>query len=115
MSASSIPLKVLFDAIGTTVSLEVSNGELYTGTLSEVQDNMNVLLTSAKKTMKSGRIVEQKSVFVRGSTIVFFQLPDALQTSPALVKAGQAVSNALDDRGDGKGFGAQRAAKRARK
>ncbi|ORC93795.1 small nuclear ribonucleoprotein SmD3 [Trypanosoma theileri] len=115
MSTFSIPLKVLFDAIGTTITLEVSNGELYTGTLSEIQDNMNVLLTSAKKTTKSGRTVELKSVFVRGSTIVFFQLPDALRTSPALLKAGMVVSNALDNRGDGKGFGAQRAAKRTRK
>ncbi|RNF08576.1 small nuclear ribonucleoprotein SmD3 [Trypanosoma rangeli] len=114
MSTFSIPLKVLFDAIGTTISLEVSNGELYTGTLSEVQDNMNVMLTAAKKTVKSGRTVEMKSVFVRGASIVFFQLPDALRTSPALVKAGQVMTNALDDRGNGKGFGARRTLKRGR-
>ncbi|KAF8276847.1 small nuclear ribonucleoprotein sm d3 [Trypanosoma cruzi] len=114
MSTFSIPLKVLFDAIGTTISLEVSNGELYTGTLSEVQDNMNVLLMSAKKTKKSGKTVDLNSVFVRGSSIVFFQLPDALRTSPALVKAGQVLTNALDNRGDSKGFGARRVVKRGR-
>lgn len=105
----SIPLKVLYDAVGMQVSLEVVNGEVYNGTLVELQDTMNVLLQNATKTSKAGNTMEMESVMIRGSSIVFFQLPDALKMSPALVTAGKMVSKALDGRGDGKGFGARRA------
>ncbi|CCW67182.1 unnamed protein product [Phytomonas sp. Hart1] len=101
----SIPLKVLYDAIGTKVSLELANGEVYSGTLTELQDTMNVLLVDAKKISKSGKETAMKSVFLRGSNVVFFQLPDLLQMSPALLAAGNLVPKALDKRGDGKGFG----------
>lgn len=79
---------------------------MYSGTLVEVQDNMNILLKSATKTSKSGKTVSMSSVFLRGANVVFFQLPDALQMSPALLAAGKAVAKALDMRGDGKGFAA---------
>lgn len=103
---SSIPIKVLYDAVGTTVSLELENGEVYTGTLAEVQDSMNVMLTDASKSSKSGKVTKMPSVFLRGANVVLFQLPDALQMSPALLAAGEAVSKANDARGEGKGFGA---------
>nr|CCC89967.1 putative small nuclear ribonucleoprotein SmD3 [Trypanosoma congolense IL3000] len=115
MTTSSIPLKVLYDAVGTTVSLELKNGELYTGTLSELVENMGVVLTSARKTTMAGREVDMPTVLVSGKNIVFFQLPDALQASPALLTVGRVVSSSLDDRGGGKGFGAQRLAKRPRR
>lgn len=107
----SIPLKVLYDAVGTTLAIELANGEVYSGTLSELQDTMNVLLKDATKTSKSGNKTEMKSVFLRGSNVVFFQLPDALQMSPALVAAGEVAARALDVRGDGKGFGARKRAR----
>lgn len=103
----SIPLKVLYDALGMVVSLEVTNGEVYHGTLTELQDTMNVLLTDASKTSQSGRVTKMESVLVRGATIVFFELPDRLLSSPALVTAGKVVPKALDGRGEGKGFGAR--------
>lgn len=103
----SLPLKLLHDAIGTEVSLEVVNGEVYNGTLAELQDTMNVLLQNATKTSKAGNTTHMESVMVRGSTIVFFQLPDALKMSPVVVTAGKMVPKALDGRGDGKGFGAR--------
>ncbi|KAG8346561.1 Ataxin 2 SM domain [Trypanosoma vivax] len=114
MTTFSVPLKVLYDAIGTVVSLEVANGSVYTGTLSQLEDNMNVLLTKAQKTSKSGRVENMASVLVRGSHIVFFQLPDALRAGPALLKAGTIVPSALDARGEGKGFGERRTVKRGR-
>ncbi|CBZ30499.1 putative small nuclear ribonucleoprotein [Leishmania mexicana MHOM/GT/2001/U1103] len=110
--AESIPIKVLYDALHLKVSIEVATGEVYHGTVEELQNNMNVLLKNATKTARGGKETKMDSVFVRGSNIVFFQLPDALQTSPALLRAGEVVSKAKDTRGDGKGFGASR--KRAR-
>ncbi|CCW59844.1 unnamed protein product [Phytomonas sp. EM1] len=104
----SIPLKVLYDAIGTKVSLELANGEVYSGTLTELQDTMNVLLVDATKVSKSGKKTTMKSVFLRGSNVVFFQLSDLLQMSPALLAAGKLAPKAQDKRGDGKGFGSSR-------
>jgi small nuclear ribonucleoprotein D3 len=111
--AESIPLKVLFDALHLPVSIEVATGEVYHGTLEELQNNMNALLKDATKTTRSGKETRMESVFVRGSNVVFFQLPDALQTSPALLRAGEIVSKAKDTRGEGKGFGASRKRERS--
>lgn len=111
--AQSIPLKVLYDAISLVVSIEVENGEVYHGTLKDLQSNMNVMLSDVTKTSKSGKEVKIDSVFIRGSNIVFFQLPDALQTSPALLRAGEVISKAKDTRGEGNGFGAARKRTRA--
>lgn len=106
---------MLSDAVGTTVSLELKNGELYTGTLSEVVDNMGVLLTSARKTTMAGREVDMPKVLVCGTNIVFFQLPDALRCCPPLMKMGKLLPSDLDGRGDGKGFGAHRSRKKPKK
>lgn len=103
---NSIPVKVLHDAVGTTISLELGNGEIYTGTLKEVEENMNVMLSDAKKVSRSGKETAMPSVFLRGANIVFFQLPDALQVSPTLLAAGEITTKSSDARGDGKGFGA---------
>lgn len=111
--AESIPLKVLFDALHLPVSIEVATGEVYHGTLEELQTNMNVLLKEATKTTRKGDETKMESVFIRGSNVVFFQLPDALQTSPALLRAGEVVSKAKDARGEGKGFASSRKRERS--
>lgn len=103
----SIPVKVLYDAVGMEVSLEVTNGEVYHGILGEVQDTMNVTLNNASKITKKGDKHTYGSIFIRGSTIVFFQLPDKLQLSPALLTANKVIPKAMDGRGQGKGFGRQ--------
>ena len=108
MSDSGIPIKILYDAIGMTVSFELENGDLYTGKLTNVEDNMNVTLASATKTTSYGKSLELAQVYVRGSSIVFFQLPDALKSAPALMAAASLLTAATDARGGGKGFGSDR-------
>eukprot|EP00965_Chrysotila_dentata_P238547 6202577-Pleurochrysis_carterae.AAC.5 len=51
-----IPIKVLHDAEGHTVTVELKNGEVYRGKLDEAEDNMNVHLSNVTKTMKDGRV-----------------------------------------------------------
>jgi len=51
-----IPIKVLHDAEGHTVTVELKNGEVYRGKLDEAEDNMNVHLSNCTKTMKDGRV-----------------------------------------------------------
>lgn len=51
-----IPIKVMHDAEGHTVTVELKNGEVYRGKLDEAEDNMNVHLSNCTKTMKDGRV-----------------------------------------------------------
>ena len=51
-----IPIKVLHDAEGHTVTVELNTGEVFRGKLDEAEDNMNVHLSNATKTAKDGRV-----------------------------------------------------------
>ena len=51
-----IPIKVLHDTEGHTVTIELKNGEVYRGKLDEAEDNMNVHLSNCTKTAKDGRV-----------------------------------------------------------
>lgn len=51
-----IPIKVLHDAEGHTVTVELKSGEVYRGKLDEAEDNMNVHLSNCTKTLKDGRV-----------------------------------------------------------
>lgn len=107
--SSGIPVKILLDAVGTQVHLEVESGESYSGRLKNVEDNMNIQLETVTKTNRQGKTSSLQSVYLRGSSVVFFQLPDALITSPAVVAALAVVVDAKHDaRGAGQGFGGGR-------
>jgi small nuclear ribonucleoprotein D3 len=107
-ASSGIPVKLLHEAVGTIVTAELDNGDLYTGRLTSTEDNINVQLDDAKKTTKGGKVHECPTVFIRGSNIVFVQLPEALKASPAVQAALLAVEGtAVDGRAQKKGgFGA---------
>ena len=51
-----IPIKVLHDAEGHTVTVELKTGEVFRGKLDEAEDNMNVHLSNCTKTGKDGRV-----------------------------------------------------------
>lgn len=107
--SSGIPVKILLDAVGTQVYLELETGESYSGRLTNVEDNMNVQLEDATKTARNGKTTSTlRSVYVRGSNVVLFQLPDALASSPAIIAALAVVDGKLDARGAGNGFGGGR-------
>ncbi|CUI15571.1 small nuclear ribonucleoprotein, putative [Bodo saltans] len=104
-----IPVKILLDAVGTQVYLELETGESYSGRLTNVEDNMNVQLQDATKTSRNGKSTSSlKSVYVRGSNVVLFQLPDALASSPAIQAAMAITDSKSDARGAGSGFGGGR-------
>ena len=106
--SSGVPVKLLFDSIGTIISAELSNGDMYHGRLTNVEDNMNMQLDDVEITARNGTKSKQKNVFLRGSSIVFLQLPDLLKTSPALQTALAELTAAVDNRGNKGGFGAGR-------
>jgi small nuclear ribonucleoprotein (snRNP)-like protein len=51
-----IPIKVLHDAEGHTVTVELKTGEVFRGKLDEAEDNMNVHLSNCTKTAKDGKV-----------------------------------------------------------
>ncbi len=77
-----VPIKVLHEAEGHTITLETMNGEVYRGKLIEAEDNMNCQLAQITMTARDGRISNLQQIFIRGSKIRFIILPDMLKNAP---------------------------------
>jgi len=86
MSHVGIPIKVLHDAEGHTVTVELKNGEVFRGKLDEAEDNMNVHLSNCTKTGRDGRVTTLSNCFLRGSHVRFMILPDILKNAPFFKK-----------------------------
>ena len=80
----SIPIKLLNEAQGHTITLELSNGDTYRGKLVESEDNMNMQLRDVTLTpMESHKgITRMDNVYIRGSQIRFITLPEVLKHAP---------------------------------
>ena len=81
-----VPIKVLHEAEGHTVTLETLNGEVYRGKLIEAEDNMNCQLANITMTARDGRVSTLEQVYIRGSKIRFIILPDMLKNAPMFKK-----------------------------
>lgn len=80
---SNIPVKLLNEAQGHVVSIELTSGETYRGKMVESEDNMNVRLKDVTITGRDqGQVSRMDEVYVRGSQIRFFVLPEMLKNAP---------------------------------
>ena len=77
-----IPIKLLHEAEGHVITLETTTGEIYRGKLLEAEDNMNCQMQNITVTSRDGRVTNVEQVFIRGSMIRFFILPDMLKNAP---------------------------------
>lgn len=77
-----IPIKLLYEAEGMKISVEMKNGEIYRGLLLGAEDTMNVSLSEVLRTARNGRISKLPNVYLRGSSIRFIALPDVLKSAP---------------------------------
>ncbi|AMD19005.1 HBR104Cp [Eremothecium sinecaudum] len=82
MSTPGIPVKLLNEAHGHTVSLELTSGETYRGKLVESEDNMNCQLTDVTLTARNGKVTHMDHIFIRGSHVKFFVVPDMFKSAP---------------------------------
>lgn len=82
MAGIGVPLKLLYEAHGLIVSIELETGQTYRGKLVGIEDNMNVQLRDVTITHRDGHITLAEGCFLRGSHIRFFSLPDNLRHSP---------------------------------
>lgn len=77
-----IPVKLLHEAEGHVLTVELKSGETYRGELHEAEDNWNCQLKNITATAKDGRISHLEHIFIRGSRIRFVIIPDMLKNAP---------------------------------
>ncbi|KAJ3735759.1 hypothetical protein DFJ43DRAFT_831557 [Lentinula guzmanii] len=75
-----VPIKLLHESLGHVITVEVKTGQLYRGKLAE--DNMNIFMRDATVTGRDGRVSQLDQVYIRGSMIRFFIVPDMLKNAP---------------------------------
>lgn len=80
----SIPIHLLVESQEHVVTVELSSGETYRGKLVRAEDNMNVQLDNVIVTSREGVKSQLNTVFVRGSHIKMFMLPDIIRYAPVL-------------------------------
>eukprot|EP01024_Parvocaulis_polyphysoides_P064667 TRINITY_DN7528_c0_g1_i12.p4 TRINITY_DN7528_c0_g1~~TRINITY_DN7528_c0_g1_i12.p4 ORF type:complete len:126 (-),score=22.82 TRINITY_DN7528_c0_g1_i12:1206-1583(-) len=77
-----IPIKLLHEAVGHTVTIELKTGETFRGDMISVEDNWNLQLKEVTATARDGRTTKMEHIFVRGSHIRFAIVPDMLKNAP---------------------------------
>ena len=82
----SVPLKLLHEGEGHSVTIELKNGEIYRGLLQDSEECMNCQLSSVTMTARDGRVSKLELVYLRGSQIKLFILPDLLKNAPMFKK-----------------------------
>jgi small nuclear ribonucleoprotein D3 len=71
-----VPIKLLHEAAGFVVTIELISGDVYRGTLRMIEDNMNCFLHDVVHTAPDGQQVKTDSAYLRGSSILFVNVPD---------------------------------------
>lgn len=66
----------------------------FLGKLIEAEDNMNCNMSSVTITYRDGAIANLENVYIRGSKIRFFILPDMLKNAPMFKKTGPKTTGA---------------------
>ncbi|KAF9438076.1 small nuclear ribonucleoprotein Sm D3 [Entomortierella beljakovae] len=85
-----VPIKLLHEAQGHIITIELKTGAVYRGTLFEAEDNMNIQLKDITMTARDGRVTQLDQVYIRGSHIRFFIVPDMLKNAPMFKQQGAA-------------------------
>lgn len=85
---TTIPIKLLFEAVKQIVTVELQTGDKYRGELIEAEPNMSIQLSSVTHTQKNGQVKKLELVYLRGSQIKFFVLPQILEDAPLFKKVG---------------------------
>lgn len=81
-----VPLKLLHEAENHVVTIELKTGEMFRGYLKDVEDTMNVRMDDVYVVSKEGKQYHLDQIYLRGSQIRFFVIPDMLKHAPMLKK-----------------------------
>ena len=77
-----VPVKLIHEAEGHVVTVELKTGETYRGELFEAEDNWNCQLKDVTGTGRDGRVSQLDHIFIRGSRIRLVIVPDMLKNAP---------------------------------
>ncbi|KAF9510619.1 hypothetical protein BS47DRAFT_1331614 [Hydnum rufescens UP504] len=97
-SSLGVPVKLLHESLGHVITVELKSGQLFRGKLADAEDSLNVSLKDITVTGRDGRVSQLDQVYIRGSMIRFFIVPDMLQNAPMFKRVG---ANAMRGRGIG--------------
>ncbi|KAM0942113.1 putative like-Sm (LSM) domain containing protein, LSm4/SmD1/SmD3 [Dioscorea sansibarensis] len=108
-----IPVKLLHEAAGHIVTVELKSGELYRGSMIECEDNWNCQLENITFTARffDGKVSQLEHVFIRGSKVRFMVIPDMLKNAPMFKRLDARIKGKGSSLGVGRG---RAAAMRAR-
>ena len=90
------PIILLHEADGFVVTIETKTGEIYRGILEGSEDTMNCELKDVTFTNKEGIDTHLENVYIRGSNIRFFILPDILANSPMFLEKSRIIKGHAD-------------------
>jgi|TARA_B110000208_G_C11494504_1_gene330864 small nuclear ribonucleoprotein D3 len=106
--SGSVPLALLHEGEGHTVTIELKNGVVYRGNLEGSDDTMNCQLSSVTMMARDGSVTKLEHVYLRGSHVRFMVLPDLLKQAPVFKKVGamhEKWKKAREEKGRGRGRG----------
>lgn len=115
-SAVPFPLQILRNAVGKTVSIELTNGEFVNGTVARTDLTMNVVLRNAIRCATDGEhFWAAKETLVRGARIVGVRLdPDVLRVAERGRGAARGRGRGIAGEARGRGRGSTDTASRGR-
>lgn len=64
MTSIGIPVKLVHEAVGHIVTIEVKAGTIYRGRLIDAEDNMNCQMREVTATAKEGRVTQCELVYI---------------------------------------------------
>ena len=103
MSNIGVPIKLLYEAEGMKVTVELKSGEIYRGLLLNAEDTMIMTLTDVVRTARNGQVSKLPTVYLRGSGVRFIALPDLLRNAPAFKKVANMKASMEAERASGGG------------
>ena len=77
----SVPIKLLHEVAGFEITAELITGDKYQGILQLIEDNMNCWIVNGAHTSTDGTIEPFESVYLRGSHILYFNVPEMFSNS----------------------------------
>ena len=98
MGTVGIPVKLLHEAVGHTITIELKGGVTYRGRLFDAEDNFNISMKDIAVTARDGKQTHLDSVYIRGNMVRFMVVPDMLQQAPMFKRVGP---SAMKGRGIG--------------
>ncbi|KAL8430932.1 hypothetical protein Efla_007380 [Eimeria flavescens] len=82
VASVGIPVKLLHEGLGHTITIETKTGSLFRGILENAEDNMNMLVQGVTVTHKDGKVLSLEQVYIRGSQVQMVIFPDMLRHAP---------------------------------